>query len=406
MNILMISPNIPYPMAGYSTRNYHILKALASRHSVSLFALNDRYSGIQQDLSLLDHMTRQINIFRRAHVAPKRLEQLIAIIRRRPHILNAEFVEELQKAIDEAMKTHFDLVLFESSLISGYRLPAHMPVIIDQHNLEYEIFLRTSEREKAWPRKWYNRIEGHQLKAIEIERCRKADALLVTSEREYRELKQLLPQSVIKIVPNGVDTDSFNPNHSYNEIENRIVFTGALDYYPNIDAILFFAQHCWPRIHQYIPTATWQIVGKNPPPQICRLSQVPGIIVTGSVPQILPYLAMAQVAIAPILIGSGTRLKILEAFAAQKAVVSTSTGCEGLEVEPGRHLALADRPETFAQEVITLLQNPEQRSYLGKMGRRLVEEKYSWQHCTSPLLELLDDLQVKGRGEHANTSTI
>jgi sugar transferase (PEP-CTERM/EpsH1 system associated) len=392
-------------MAGFSTRNYHMLKALASRHTVSLFALNDSTTGIHLNMSLLEDIVQDLKIFTRTRVLPKRWEQLICITRGKPHILNEYHAEELQKAIDEAVASnHYDIVLFESVLTAGYILPPNIPFIIDQHNLEYEILLRTSVREKARLRKWYNKIEAHLLKPIEIERCRKASAVLVTSEREHFELKQLLPESVIKVVPNGVDTDKFDINHTFEEIEDRIIFTGALDYYPNMDAVLFFAQHCWPYIHAHIPTATWQTVGKNPPSQIQRLAELPGVTVVGSIPDIVPYLAKAQVAIAPILIGSGTRLKILEAFATQKAVVSTRIGCEGLEVESGKHLIIADQPEMLARSVVALLENPEKRNALGRAGRSLVEARYSWKHCTYELLRLLDEIQQEGIRERVFSS--
>lgn len=402
MNILVVSPNFPYPLAGFSTRNYHILKALASRHTVSLFAMNDGTNRIRRNMSLLEAMTRELKIFSRPRVLPKRWEQLLSVISGKLYILNQYHSEELQHAIDETLATNgYDLVLFESVLTAGYHLPPNIPVIIDQHNLEYEILLRTSERETAWLRRWYNKLQAHKLKPIEIERCRRASAVLVTSERECLELKRLLPESDIRVVSNGVDTDKFGVDHAYTEIEARIVFTGALDYYPNIDAVLFFARHCWPYIHAHLPAATWQIVGKNPPSHILRLADLPGVTVVGSVPDMLPYLAAAQVAIAPLLVGSGTRLKILEAFATQKAVVSTSIGCEGLEVESGRHLIIADQPEMFAREVVALLENPEKREALGRAGRSLVEATYSWRYCTHELLELVDEIQQKSIRTHA-----
>jgi len=405
MNILVVSPNIPYPLAGFSTRNYHILKALASQHSVSLFALNDDAPDVYRDMSMLAELTQELKIFSRQRVFPKRFEQLLYVVRRKPHILQEYHVKEVQIAIDEAVSSSaYDLIFFESSLVAGYRLPSNLPVIIDQHNLEYEILFRTSVREKAWLRRWYNRAEGHLLKPIEIGRCRSTRAVLVTSERERLELQRMLPKSVVRIVPNGVDTDAFNVNHPYKEVQGRIVFTGALDYYPNIDAVMFFAERCWPYIQQQLPFATWQIVGKNPPIQIQKLAQLPGVSVTGTVPQVLPYLAAAQVAIVPILIGSGTRLKILEAFATQKAVVSTSVGCEGLAVESGKHLMIADQPEMFVREVVALLENSEKRDALGKAGSSLAEATYSWRHCCDPLLRLLDEIQLEGKRTYAYTT--
>jgi glycosyltransferase involved in cell wall biosynthesis len=157
-----------------------------------------------------------------------------------------------------------------------------------------------------------------------------------------------------------------------------------------IEAVVSFARQCWPFIKAEIPDATWTIVGREPPPEVRELGTAPGITVTGTVSDVRPYFSTSAVAIAPLHIGGGTRLKILEAFAMRKAVVSTSIGCEGLAVLPGEHLLIADRPEEFAQAVITLLKDPEARTRLGNAGRILVEEEYSWENCGAQLLCALE----------------
>src|SRR5206468_2859821 len=197
-------------------------------------------------------------------------------------------------------------------------------------------------REKSLPRKWYYWWESRKIRPVELERCRSAHGVLVTSEREASLLKSLLPNTMLAVVPNGVDTEAFQQPNQQPEIPDRIIYTGAMDSYPNVDAVLYFARECWPRIQSKVTTATWQIVGRNPPPVVQDLAKLPGISVVGSVPDVKPYLAAATVAIAPLLIGSGTRLKILEAFAMGKAVVSTSLGCEGLACVSGRDLMVAD----------------------------------------------------------------
>src|SRR5205814_4418809 len=193
--------------------------------------------------------------------------------------------------------------------------------------------------------------------------------------RECLSLKNSIPSRVIEVVPNGVDIEIFHANSFEQQVPNRIIFTGSMNYYPNVDAVLFFAEKCWPLIRTQVPDATWHIVGKNPLPKVWELTDLPGITVVGSVPDMPPYLATAEVAIVPLLIGSGTRLKILEALAMQKAVVTTSLGSEGLSVVSGKHLIIEDQPEAFAQNVVALLRNPEMRTAFGAAGRTLVEEK-------------------------------
>jgi sugar transferase (PEP-CTERM/EpsH1 system associated) len=392
MNILIISFQFPYPLWGVGTRNYHLLKALAQHHTVSLLSLADDFERRDAYIAeLQNYVTGTFQLFS-PPASSKRREQLLHAIHGTSYVLASYQLPEIQEAIDKLFACKpYDVVLFESSLAAGYRLPQGVRVIIDQHNIEYELLRRSYEKEKAWLRKWYNWRESRLVESAELERCRKADAITVTSQRECDILQSKLPGSIIEVVPNGVDIDYFNSNIQH-EVPGRVVFTGSLAYYPNVDAALFFATYCWPQIRAAVPNATWQIVGRNPLPEVQRLAELPGVSVFASVDDIRPYITSAQVAIAPILIGSGTRLKILEAFAMRKAVVSTSIGCEGLDIEPEQHLLLADHADAFAQAVIHLLQKPEQRQALGTAGRSLVESHYSWQQCGNRLLNTLTKL--------------
>ena len=338
------------------------------------------------------------------HSHSKRLAQLNSAVRGRSYFLNLFVIPELQSALDIiCFRHHFDLVLFESVLVAGYRLPEGMKMVIDQHNIEHELLERTFRHEKALLRKWFSWRESRLLKRGEIERCQKAQVVLVTSERERIALKQLLPEQLVEVIPNGVDIETFNKRDPAQEIAHRIVFTGRMDYYPNIDAVLFFARECWPHIQSQIPSASWQIVGKDPPREVRNLDALPGVTVTGTVPDVTSYLASAAVAIAPLQIGSGTRLKILEALAMQKAMVTTSQGCEGLSVTSGEHLIVADQAQEFAQAVIDLMQDSQKRRALGNAGRKLVETAYSWEHCGNRLLEVLK-AHFEEREEYASTT--
>jgi sugar transferase (PEP-CTERM/EpsH1 system associated) len=393
MKILIVSATLPSPRWGASARNFHLLKALARQHAVALLTvINDTEMGALDDLRLLEAFTQHVQTIPLRVQRAKRQRQLLSVARRRSYLLNLFILPEMQAALDAMLaRESYDLVLFESVLMAGYRLPAGMKVVIDQHNLEFEILQRTCEQEQPSLRTWYNGQEYRLLKRGELERCRKAALVLVTSERERKVLKGLLPESVVEVVSNGVDLEAFARDSAVQEAPHQIVFTGTMDYHPNTQAALFFAERCWPLVRRQIPDATWQIVGRNPPPEIQRLAHLPGVIVTGEVPDVRPYLASAALAIAPLLIGGGTRLKILEAFAMQKAVVSTSLGCEGIAVEPGKHLVVEDQPEAFAEAIIRLLEHPEQRAAYGAAGRALVETIYSWERCGADLLRALEN---------------
>ena len=395
MKLLMLTPNLPSPTGGANARNYHLLQALARKHTISLLAFVNsaeleagmnmaHLQSLAHKLQVIPHVMNTIN-------RAKRLQQFVSVARGQSYLLDLHTSLEVQDTLNAMLACEqYDGVIFESSLMAGYTLPAGVLTIIDQHNIEHELLQRIYQREKVSLRKWYNWRESRILKRIELAYCRKADIVLVVSERERLLLKDLLPDQLIEVVPNGVDIDAFHEDSPVQEIPDQIIFTGTMDYYPNTHAVLYFAKHCWLRIREQVPSATWLIVGKNPPPEVQRLAaDLPGVTVTGTVPDVRPYLMSSTVAIAPIQVGSGTRLKILEALAAQKAVVSTTIGCEGLAVVPGEHLKVADTPEAFAQAVVTLLRNPHMRSAYGHAGRALVEAEYSWEWCGSQLLRIL-----------------
>lgn len=392
----MVTPNLPQPSWGAATRNYYFLKALAGKHDVSLLAWADsaEVEG-QHNKKLLMELASTVEIITHSSSsANKRIQQLLSVLQGKSYILNAYLRAEVQEALTSLLtREAYDVVLFEGVVLAGYQLPEGVKVIIDEHNIEYELLQRTSQKEKIGLRKWYNWQESRLLKQVEIERCRKADAILVTSEREALSLKKMLPHKVIEVVPNGVDIERFQPENTEQESANQIVFTGAMHYYPNVDAVLFFAEKCWPLIRACIPDATWKIVGAAPLPEVRNLAGLPGVTVTGSVDNVYPYLASAAVAIAPLRIGSGTRLKILEALSMRKAVVSTSIGCEGLLVDPGTHLLVADQPDAFADAVVTFLSSQSMRSTFGAAGRTLVEAEYSWQRSSERLLRIVNEIR-------------
>lgn len=349
----------------------------------------EEYEAYQKQ-SPLHGLVREIQLLQYLAPMGKRKAQLRSLLRGRSYLLTSCVLPAMQEAIDAlCMRESYDAVLYEGLFIAGYRLPAGVKVILNQHNIEHELVRRTYESEKELSRKLFNWLEYGKLRRGELQRCAAADMLLVTSEREREVWRTLLPGKAVVVVPNGVDIDGFRIAHQAQERPHHIVFTGTMDYYPNSSAVLLFARQCWPLIREQVPGATWHIVGRNPPPEVRDLGELPGITVTGSVPQVQSYLEEAAVSIVPLRVGSGTRLKILEALAMRKAVVTTSVGCEGLEVVAGEHVLVEDQPEDFARAIITLLRDKERRTALGDAGRALVERIYSWQRCGDLLLAAL-----------------
>jgi sugar transferase (PEP-CTERM/EpsH1 system associated) len=398
MNLLVVCPDFPECSSGAPTRSYHIIRALTHEHDVSLLALTNssqekREVHPPQGLKLQQYAEVALGEVSRPR---KRLRQVFQLLRGRSPTLESYRLKEVQEELDALfVKRHYDVVLFESSLMAAeYRLPTSTQVIIDEHNLEYEILYRTYQCGGSLIRRWYNWWESRQVRSAELRRCSHSRGVLVTSAREASLLKASLPNTSVHVVPNGVDLENFRDAHNVRELDDCIVFTGSMQYYPNIDAVLHFARECWPLIRSKAPRATWAIVGRNPPSSVLKLGNVPGITVTGSVPDVRSYLAAATVAIAPLRIGSGTRLKILEALAMKKAVVSTSRGCEGLDVVPGTHLIMADQPEAFAQCVVDLLQDQDKRAALGSAGREFARA-YSWQRIGDALVDAVETITTE-----------
>ncbi len=407
MKVLMVLLGLPVPETGSNTRNFHLLKALASTYDVSILALCDGRDARTSEKAA--QITRFVDSLQ--FVAPplrpsKRMSQIVSLARGESHSIATCTYPAVQAALDDAFsRGHYDIALFHTALPAGYRLPNGVTVVIDQHNIEYELLRRTAEQEPLGLRKLYNWLESRRLEPIELQRCAAADAVLVTSERERQALLRRLPGARIEVVPNGVDLDFFSraavPQappvvQALGAGEApRIIFTGALNYFPNVDAVVAFAQTCWPRIREQAPDASWVIVGKNPLPRVQRLAELPGVSVIGSVPDVRPYLATATVAIAPLLVGGGTRLKILEACAMGLPVVATSLGCEGLAVVPGEHLLVADTPEDLAAATLRCLGDSRLRARLAASGRTLVEAEYGWERCGARLLQLLRSMEER-----------
>lgn len=392
----MVTPAVPRLTWGAGIRNLQLLRVLARHHQVRLLAMADDAAAAAEQAAELRDLVAEAVVVPLPGRARKRWQQVKYAATGRSYQLTEFSPPEAAAALARMhAREPVDVVLFESVLPAGIAVPPGVRVIVDQHNIEQEMLRRVVEAERHPVRKAYNWIEYRSLRRGELERCARATAVSVTSERERRVLGEMLPTVAPLVVPNGVDLSAFTPAQPGDEAPGRVVFTGTLGYYPNVQAVQHFARAIWPAVRAAEPEATWQIVGSHPPAEVRRLGELPGVTVTGTVPQVQPYLAAASVVVVPILVGAGTRLKVLEALAMGKAVVTTSVGCEGLGLVSGEHAIIADGPDVFADAVVALLRDDAQRVALGRAGRALAEERYGWERCAAPLLELLADLQAQ-----------
>jgi glycosyltransferase involved in cell wall biosynthesis len=250
--------------------------------------------------------------------------------------------------------------------------------VLFTHNVEEQIWRRHFEvtRNPIW--KAVSWREYRTMRSAERHYVRLADHVLAVSENDRSYFATYAEPGKITVIPTGVDTDYFQP--AAEAVRNDImVFTGSMDWLPNEDAIEYFAESILPRIRTEIPTATLRVVGRRPSQRLRALaSQTPGLEIVGEVPDIRPHVHNASVFVVPLRIGGGTRIKIFEAMAMGRVVVSTAVGAEGLPVRHNENIILADKPEDFAGQIVELLRNPLLRTRISRAARALVEENYSW----------------------------
>jgi polysaccharide biosynthesis protein PslH len=252
-----------------------------------------------------------------------------------------------------------------------------VPVVLFEHNVEYVIWKRLAQAPGPLWRRALLEVEWRKMRRYEAAACTQATLTLAVSEADRTLLSATAPAARVAAVETGVDLDYFAPDRGH-EKAATIVFTGSLDWYPNEDAVLHFVNDILPRVRAEVPAARFVVVGRNPSAKLRQAAEAAGATVTGTVDDVRPYLAEAAVCVVPLRIGGGTRLKIFEALAMAKPVVSTTIGAEGLPVTSGEHLLLADGVADFSDAVVTLLQDAAQRRKLAEAGRARVEERFSW----------------------------
>jgi glycosyltransferase involved in cell wall biosynthesis len=267
--------------------------------------------------------------------------------------------------------------------------------VFDDHNAEYVLqkraFLTDARRPRRWVAAAYSLVQWRKLTGYERRVCRMADRVVAVSDVDAEALRRLAPGLAVTVIPNGVDL-AFNRPGAVPPAggmgTNALVFTGKMDYRPNVDAVVWFADAVLPAIVADIPDARFYIVGQQPHERVKALAERPAITVTGRVPDVRPYITGAGIYVVPLRIGGGTRLKVLEAMAMGQALVSTHVGCDGFDFENGRQVCFADNPAAFAETVVGLLRDRVQAADLGRRARAYVEAYFGWDAIV-PRLEAL-----------------
>lgn len=382
MKTLFVAPYSPFPLIfGGAIRTYHMLRMFAEVSDVTLVGYRTwqdegsaeaHLRGLCARVSMLDGPP--------VDVRRKWLLQARGTFGPRTFQYYAFYSPALQALIDRALgEERFDYIVIEQSQMAYFT--AHQSGamrILDLHNIEYELLARRARVQRNTVRRLALTLEAIKFRRDEQRLYRGFDLIFTPSAREGATLRALPGMPAVAVAPNCIDVDHF-ALQTAEPVANEIVFVGSVHVDANRDAVNFFVEEVLPLIEQEIPDIHLSIVGGNPPQEIRAYGQRPNITVTGFVDDVREYMARARVMIAPLRSGGGTRLKILESLSFGLPVVATSIGAEGLDVVDGHNLLLADDPRDFAAAVARLLRDGALRRQVIANGRRLVEERYSWQ---------------------------
>jgi glycosyltransferase involved in cell wall biosynthesis len=380
-SILAITSSVPWPLdRGGHLRTFHMCRALSGEFPVRLIA------GVRPGQQTLVPALREAGVELTAVslADPSRTKDVVvatmSAIRREPFVMYARHRQaRMWKAIqaelaaqppDVVYLDHLDSFVFAS-------LAPSLPLVVDFHNVYSRLVARTAAEQPNLALRYYLKREARLLDQTEARVARAARAMFVVSEDEWQYFSRFRANNV-HIVPNGVDCAAYAslPTGRVSSMPT-IMYVGAMSWMPNVNAAQFLAEEVLPRVRSDFPSARLEIVGRDPATQVRDLARLPGVVVTGSVPDVRPYLSRADVLAVPLESGGGTRLKILEAFAAGLPVISTEVGCEGLSAKDEVHLMVSPRSE-FAASLVRLLKNPAEAAGRAAAARSLARDRYDW----------------------------
>lgn len=395
MNILWVKAGglVP-PDIGGKIRSYNILRQLAKRHAVTFFSFHA--ADENEAHNELGRIFQRVILVPLDLPPPRGMAELrdyaFRLFSREPYNLTKYCRPSVRERLATLLQEETYDVMVCDFLVPAAAIPwdSACPKVLFTHNVEAVIWKRHYQvaRNPLW--KAVSWLEWKRMAAAERRYLKKADHIIVVSENDRQTFAKFVDAGKLTVTDTGADTEFFQPS-SKKEIPNSLVFTGAMDWLPNEDGMLYFISDILPLIRQQVPDVTLFIVGRKPSARLQDLvSTVSNIQLTGRVEDVRPYVSRGGVYIVPLRIGGGTRLKIFEAMSMGKPIVSTSVGAEGLPVKSGEHLVVADDPASFAENTIRLLGDPSARLRMGLAARCLVERKYSWAMVADDFAQVLE----------------
>lgn len=414
MRILWLKSDLLLPLdKGGKLRTWHLMRHLARRHEIVYLAFADPDQPAADVAGMREVASEVVTIPRRdppkgslafyVDAASHLIDPLPYAVAKYRSRAFAHRLEGLLRA------RRFDLVVCDF-LFPAVNLPRRLPCpsVIFTHNVESDIWRRHAETRASISRFLYDRQYRRMLR-FEARTLARFDGVLAVSDADRRTFGRLYPDAIrrpVHVVPTGVDTEYFAPAPS-DAASRSIVFTGSMDWLPNEDAMCYFVRDILPLVRAEEPSATLSIVGRAPTPAVARLAADAGVTVTGAVDDVRPFVREAAVYVVPLRIGGGTRLKIFEAMAMGKAIVSTAVGAEGLPVAHAEHLLLANEPHAFARDIVRVMRSVDRRRQLEAAARALVVASYDWSAVAGALeTALVDTVRAASRTAASDESML
>ena len=391
MRILMLAHRIPYPPhTGDKIRAYQVARHLARGHELTLgFVIDDA-----SDRAGLEALRRDIPDLEWGGLwKPAALTRGLAGLAMGGSLSIAYFRSgRLARRVSRRLRDRaYDAVYISSSPMVEYVRGTTLPVVMDFVDVDSDKWAQYASKQRP-PRSWAYRLEGRRLRRFEAEAVRWGHRCILATAAEEKLLKSFAPWARTAVIPNGVDLAGYGPPAD----GPTIIFTGAMDYFPNVDAVQHFCADVFPAVARAVPSARFLIVGLNPSPAVRKLGETPGVTVTGAVRDVQPYYRQSSVCVAPLRIARGIQNKILQSMALGVPVVATSAAARGLECRPGEHFLVEDDPARLAEAVVGLLRDGAARTALATRARAFVEGHHSW----AAVLERVEAIVMEAAGEH------
>ena len=406
MRILWASHIIPYPpKSGVHLRSYYLLRGIAARHEVDLLAFiqerwldvfyTSRQEGLEDCARELGKLCRSVrflpidNLKRPGGKLRTAAEGLLS-----PTSYTIRWLQSAQShaAFAEAARRElYSLVHFDTLGVAPFRVHfPRTPATLGHHNIESHMLSRRGKNERNIVKRVYFLLEGTRVRRYEARMARKFDLHVTCSELDCARLREVAPSAHAVAVPNGVDTEYFQPT-AYDSPTRSIIFVGSLNWYPNVDAVQFLLREVWPAAKARHPDLRLEIVGSAPPNSVLNLAaELKDVRVHGFVNDVRPLMNAATLYVCPIRDGGGTKLKLLDAFAMEKCVIAHPVACEGIEVSPGVNVQLADSAEAFVGAIDRLLSDTAKRLEMGREARSLVVDTYAFSRIGRQLCDLFE----------------